>query len=233
MKLMPRMKSANFGCYGYPIWLVAGFAAIWFTTPAYAAMMTQVLPFDYVGGPFPEFTIDKFDSMGGTRTLTGVTIELDSTTSLDVNAENFSDAPVNDWFVDFAVFPRLEILDAKKTSFPLGAAGFPHLTADLAPSDGVEGSGDDFIQFPTTSVNIHGDAELLPSEFPLFEGSGSSTALLTLPLSIAIPPVPVSFDFSRRDVGTVSVTYEYVPEPSTFVLLTLGGMLALRRRRCF
>ncbi|MCG8405909.1 MAG: PEP-CTERM sorting domain-containing protein [Phycisphaerales bacterium] len=224
MKLIPMMKSVHF-------WMAVGCAVFWCTTTSHAALQTQVFPFDYAGGPFPEFTIDKFDSMGGTRTLTGVTIELDGTTSLDVQAENFSNAPVTDWFVDFAVFPRLEILDAKKTSFPLGTAGFPHFEADFAPSDGIEGSGDDFVQFPTAVADIHADIEVFPADFPIFQGGGSSPALLTLPFSIAIPPGPIGFDFSRRDVGTVSLTYEYVPEPSTFALLTLGGVLITRRRR--
>ncbi|GJM24855.1 MAG: hypothetical protein DHS20C16_12700 [Phycisphaerae bacterium] len=201
------------------------------TSTAQATIVTQTIPFDHTGGLFPQFTIDYFDTMGGSRMLTGVTIELDGVADLDVSAENLSNTPANGWFLDAAILPRFELLNAEKTSFGIGASPYPLFSANLAASDGEEGSGPDFIQFPTGSVNLHGDIDLNPIDFGIFEGAGSVDAMLALPLSFAIPPLLVDFSTDRHEVGSLVVTYEYVPEPSTLALLSIGGTLLVRRKR--
>ncbi len=230
MKRNVRIRRARFSRGSTARNLACALGVALFVGGVQAASETQVLSFDYSGGPPPQFTIEKFDSQGGTRTLTGVTISFDATSSLDVFAENQSDAPVDDWFVDLAVLPRFELLDAKKSSFGLGGSGFPQLMADLGPSDGVPGSGEDFIQFPTVSVKLHSHFDLFPQDVALFDGGGTVDGLLALPLSIAIPPLPVAFDLTRNDVGALTITYQYVPEPSVLSLLTFGGLLFVRRR---
>ncbi len=201
------------------------------TGPAQATVITQTFAIDHGEEPFPQLSLDYFDTMGGTRTLTGVSIELDAVASLDINAENLSASPVTGWFLDSAILPRFEILDAKKSSFGIGASPYPLLSADFAASDGVEGSGPDFVQFETNSTNLHGDIDFNPIDFALFEGIGSVDALLNLPLSFAIPPLPIGFAATRHEVGSLVVTYEYVPEPSTLAMLSIGGTLLMRRKR--
>ncbi len=64
---------------------------------------TQVVPFDYnpaFSAAFPTF--DKFDTMGGTRKLTGVTLSYDQTISFDITAEQNSpiDIAAGNFFAD-------------------------------------------------------------------------------------------------------------------------------------
>ncbi len=198
----------------------------------HAATETQVIPFSHTeGNGFPTFSIDYFDTLGGSRTLTGVTIELAGTSTLEAFTENLGDQPINDWNFDFAVLPVLEILDFKKFAVPFDQADYPTVVLDLAASDGVEGSGPDFAHIPERMIDLADVVDIGPGDLALFTGTGSVDAFLGLPFLFPFPPGPTDTSWERSEAGTLTVTYTYVPEPTTMSLLSLGGISLVARRR--
>lgn len=202
-------------------------------TSAQAGIQTQVIPFNHTEGQgFPTFSIDYFDTMGGARTLTGVTIDLDATSTLEVFTENIGNQPINNWNFDFAVLPTLEILDFKKLAFSFAQADYPTVVLNLDPSDGVPGSGPDFAHIPERTIDLTDTINVGLGETAAFNGVGSVDAFLGLPFLIPFPPGPTDTSWIRSETGTLTVTYEYVPEPSSLTLMTIcGAIICIRRRR--
>ncbi|MCG8405910.1 MAG: PEP-CTERM sorting domain-containing protein [Phycisphaerales bacterium] len=223
----------KFNDYKYACLLTfAGILIMLAGAPAQAGIQTQVIPFSHDEGEgFPFFTIDYFDTMGGARTLTGVTIDLAATSTLEVTTENLGNQPINNWNFNFGVLPSMEILDFKKLAFFFDPVDYPTVVLNLAPNDGTPGSGPDFALIPERTVDIMDTINVGPGDVPSFIGSGSVDAFLGLPFLFPFPPGPTDTNWIRNETGTLTVTYEYVPEPSSLALMCVCGAFICGRRR--
>ncbi len=149
---------------------------------------TQVVPFDYnpaVDFAFPEFA--KFDTMGGTRELTGVTLSYDQsisfTTRLEQNSPVALDAGV--FFVDIVYLSlhQLGTIDDNPNPPFLGpgAAGDVYSPA-LGATDGFNGSGPDTYEALFDSGMFNFTAEYAAGAdqdyLDVFVGQGTLTTVL-------------------------------------------------------
>ena len=108
---------------------------------------TQVVPFDYnpaFTAAFPTF--EKFDTMGGLRKLTGVTLSYDQTISFDITAEQNTpvDITAGNFFADilYISFHQLGPSDdggGEGEGEGEGEGQFPLLGGDEGGGFGVEG----------------------------------------------------------------------------------------------
>ncbi len=212
---------------------LAALAMILTAAQANADIETQTIPFSHVEGEtgFPFFTIDLFDTQGGTRTLTGVNLSLDATSTLEVFTENLGGQPINNWGFDFGVFPHFELLSAKKAAFFFDQAFYPTVNLNLAAADGVEGSGPDYAHIPARSIDLDDSIDVGAFEIINFIGAGTTDAFIGLPFFFPFPPGSTDTSWNRSETGALTITYDYVPEPSAIALLGGGALLALRRRR--
>lgn len=178
---------------------------------------------------------EAFDTMGGTRLLTGVTIDLKSSFTLGMLAENGEDYAIgpDDWFVEAGLFNNIAI---GETIFNgVGGTGYGPLSAALEASDGVSQSGADSVSWYFEG-GLEATRQALPFQMSAFVGSGQLDAEIYPFLSLLIPPPEPFFDLwvtEHTHTGGVSLTYTYeiVPAPSGTAALALGGFIATRRRR--
>ena len=202
-------------------------------------VITQSALFEWDVFPVNERThigFNRFDTMGGTRRLTGVSLSFEASFDLELRAENTNDAALSSggWFVDPAIYYNFFFLEDYSVG-PVGNWTTDLLTADLAASDGVAGSGEDTATFAFSDV-IGGAASVFEDDFGIFIGDGSLEAELYPFLSLGISAPPPFFDFditthSHSGVYTLSYAYEVVPTPGAAGLLALGGVSGVRRRR--
>jgi hypothetical protein len=222
---------------------IAGLFALAFSMTSNAQTITQEADFffDVQDANDPvQLSFNAFDTMGGTRTLTGVSVAAFSSFSLEMIAENGEDYAIgaDEWFVEAAIFNNVVFSpdEANEVAIPgLGGVGYGPLSADLAASDGVEQSGDDSV-FYSFKDEYSGIRDALPFQISNFEGSGQLEAEIYPFLSLSIPPPPPFFDLwitNHLNFGTVELTYSYteVPAPASASLVALAGLVAARRRR--
>jgi len=180
-------------------------------------------------------SFQAFDTMGGTRELTGVSVSLESFYSLEMIAENGENYAItaNDWFVEAAVFNNLSFNG--QSVFGLGSAGYGPMSVDLAAADGVEQFGDDSV-FWSFKDSMSAQRDLQGFQMGAFIGSGEMEADIYPFLSLLIPPPAPFFDLwihNHYHQGTIGLTYQYttVPAPAGTALLFGAGFIGLRRRR--
>jgi len=203
------------------------------------SVITQTALFEWDVHPVNDRTyigFNQFDTMDGTRRLTGVSLSFEASFDFEMLAENTNDTALSagDWFIDPAIYYNFFFLGDNSVG-PVGNWTTESLTADLAASDGVAGSGDDTATFAFSDV-IGGTASVFEEEFDLFIGDGSLEAELYAYLSLGISAPPPLFDFevlthAHTGVYTLSYAYEVVPAPGGAALLGLGGLVGVRRRR--
>lgn len=116
---------------------------------------TQVVPFDYnpaFTAAFPTF--DKFDTMGGSRKLTGVTLSYDQTISFDITAEQNTpvDITAGNFFADILYISLHQ----------------------LGPADDGGGEGEGEGPFPLLGGDGDGDGGGVP-----FLGPGAAGTLIS------------------------------------------------------
>ncbi len=205
---------------------------------AQAEVMTQTSDYFWdvqeANAPAP-LSFQAFDTMGGTRELTGISVSVDAFYSLEMIAENREDYAIttSDWFVEAAIFNNLSFNGY--TVFGLGSTGYGPLSADLAIADGIEQSGNDAVHW-SFKDSISGQRDLMPFAFDAFIGSGEMEADIYPFLSLGISPPEPFFDLwitNHFHSGTVELTYQYntVPAPTGTALLLGAGFVGLRRRR--
>lgn len=173
------------------------------------------------------FNFDQFDDLGGTRTLEEVVLSFDVVMNADVTAEN--EAPTAAEFFELLFDGDVEVL---LDGFNISDTASDAFGASLAESDGVESSGPDFVDFGVVTLSLAA-SDSRTSNLDEYLGSGNIDGVL---MSVG------EFNFSGTTgatisveefelLGSVSLTYRYVPAPGAAALLGFGGIAAARRRR--
>ncbi|MFG0304606.1 MAG: choice-of-anchor E domain-containing protein [Phycisphaerales bacterium JB040] len=218
---------------------------------ASAHAQTQQQSFEYTysdaDGELAFLTIDRFDDMGGTRELTGVTLTLDTSISYGLQIENNNPFALNagEFYASGDSNAIVSFVDETPGStnpfFGLGGVALVDVTGDLAPSDGAGGglggggnwSGPDSL-IRRTSATINSvfvvDAWLLPD----FQLDGPIEAVIGPFSDTRVDGLGVSARvIDQLHVGTLGVIYEYsvVPTPGAGLAMLAGLGCAARRRR--
>jgi|GEM_PF-1612149 len=152
---------------------------------ASADVITQVVSFDIgLGGGYINF--DQFDTMGGTRELTGMSLSYDQTLSMDLMLQSNGYTALNagDWLMDtgYLSLHQFGLADEGGDGEPgppfIGpGAIFENVTGDLGISDGYNNGGIDTL-LTTISDSYVFDAAYNGSEafdqrmFEAFTGTG-------------------------------------------------------------
>ncbi|MHC4610850.1 MAG: choice-of-anchor E domain-containing protein [Planctomycetota bacterium] len=174
-------------------------------------------------------SLPKFDDQGGTLILTNVMLDLDATIRSFITSENDSLLPAPDFEVSLsgllsATAPDLSAIAAMSGSWQFG----------LDPADGIPDSGPDYHDFGLLSASAADSDEIPPGDLSFYVGAGESFDVLvdgtagwgfsgTTDATLTVDDLGTG--------GTVTVSYVYVPEPSSLVLLAASGGFLLRRRR--
>lgn len=158
--------------------------------------------------------------------LTKVTLEINATLQADITAENNTAS---------AVSATAWIVGNSTAAGPSGlspAASFGGIVAGpvaLAGTDGTAGSGPDFTNFGgTLSATQGGSASTVnPLDFAPFLGAGTFSVNVNgtggwAVFGVSDATVNVN---NFEGVGTVKVTYEYVPEPHQYAMLGALGLV--------
>lgn len=125
---------------------------------AQADTMTQTVNFSHgFDGEIIEFAM--FDTLGGTRVLTGMTLEYTHDIAMDLHVESngYTAVSAGDWFVDLSYisihqFGLIEN-DPNPPFIGPGALG-GSVTSDLGVSDGYNGTGEDTYYTTLTSTSV-------------------------------------------------------------------------------
>lgn len=210
---------------------------------ASAGTVTQTETFSGTPNFSDTLTFDEFDDLGGTLTLTSIQV------LVELNVQDGVLVLDNDG-VDPAsgTYEFGGKSDISSTDVSLLDAAFQPVTGELEALttgafnlDGNVGDGpNDFDPSPPDGVQVDGLAQsdndsgfIAAALFAQYIGTSTFDILLDATQwsdfgaigGIEYAVTPVSAD------GEVTVVYNYVPEPATMGLLSLGGLALLRRRR--
>jgi hypothetical protein len=162
------------------------------STLAQAEVINQVVSFNnsFDGGVV---TFEKFDSMGGTRELTGLSLSYDQTISLDLQAQSngYTALSAGDWLLDtgFISLHQFGLVEGRGGDGDPGppfigpGAVFGSITSDLGISDGYNNGGIDTMQFNISDSFIFeaeydGSTEFDQRMFDAFTGTGNLDTFL-------------------------------------------------------
>ena len=232
------------------------------TSPiATADSFTQVVTFDVdplVGVAFPE--LQRFDTLGGTRELTGVTFTLRQNLALELYFESTGPTALSagDFSLDFtyATLVQLGLANDEEAPPLFGTGGFfvDGVTGDLAAYDGEPGGdGADTFRVAYHDAFV-AQLDFSPTDADVFAavtGSGSLTTVFggvsellfqwnndpgwTTPPSGA-PEYPTDAAIwvtatEFRHFGEIEVRYDYVTVPEPTTALLLAVAVGAVRRR--
>ncbi len=187
------------------------------------------IPTTSIGDPNVTVQLPQFDpSMG---TLVKVTLTLDvTTTGGTIVHDNEAGSPSD---VTLGVGATVEAFAPSAltvVAVPLQTdTGSVEADSDAA-ADFV---GDDSFAIATTSGSDD-DTAMLLNTFAPYVGTGTFDTVIKNTIETFLS---TSGGFGPNDAnpgtfdGTVTVTYEYIPEPASLALLGLGGLCLIRRRR--
>lgn len=218
---------------------VAGIAVGGLAGVARADRVEQAFTYDWsFDRPQHPFTFDPFDTMGGTRELTGVRLAFEGTMELEVGAHTYGEAlRAGDWFMDashvlIAYFNGNGEAGGLDLFEPVAIIGADDLTGDL----GAGFPGEPFTH--AIAMPAAGEVSVASAYFAAFSGPGPITGFMDGFFDGAVTP-PANeqwielFPTLLAQSGTVTLAYEYrlVPAPGALALAGAGGLAALRRRR--
>lgn len=197
---------------------------------ASAGIITESAPFAFPVSPgSATVLLPQFDTLGGTRDLVRVTLEIQGQVSGRVTIEN--DSAISGVF-----HVRFDGL-VQASAMSLNPSAILSMTTPdvvLSPSDGINNAGADFVDFGTlVAGNSASVTTLDPTAMAPFIGIGNIEVLSQGSASYVIQGTTDSIVRVRdlRVSGTAIVIYEFVPSPGSAALLLIGGVVAARRRR--
>lgn len=215
--------------------------------------VTQTFNYSYDGDlydpnfSFPTTSFDTFDTMGGTRQLTGVSVHSSIDASMTVTIENYDDTPYDagTWYAEVTASLLLVCFDNNGVdgpNFGLGGLYIADITGDLSAGTGgfPFGTPGDVKVTAFTSGHIETTRAANTSDFGYFTSGGSFDVALPLltELFLSTPPAGGGFGIfggpsAMAQTGAITLTYEYttVPAPATVPAIGCLGLLATRRRR--
>lgn len=199
-----------------------------------AASVSYNAPFSFPLSPGSQtVSLPQFDTAGGTKVLTSISIDLDALIQAAVTAENDS-AIAGNMGVDLTGLVKATVPSTSLTAGILQSAG----PVPVAATDGTPDSGPDYYNFGTVTGSDSSNTVLFGGFAP-YVGTGTWNATINGNGGFSVNGVTSSTikisNFGAS--GEVSVTYNYnlVPEPSTLGLLSLGvaglAMACARRRK--
>lgn len=185
------------------------------------------------------FSFEPFDTIGGTRQLTGVRLGFEGTVTMEVTAQTYDPFPLSagEWSAEashtvVAYFNGggLDLLQG------IGGQWLDGITGDLGPGGGWGEPGTPYIV--TDSVFFSNTVDIDSSQFAGFSGNEPLTGFMDGFTDVVVTPpdngqwVDAFASFLAQE-GTVTLTYEYVNVPGPGVLAGLGvcGIVGARRRR--
>ena len=175
----------------------------------------------YMGGFFT-----PFDNQGGTRILERVTLMYGILASANVAVENEAGYPD---MLSMTFTVHLGV-----TPWPSPVDMYNEYTSDLAATDGVPGSGPDFYDFGTLSVDGGGGYWETTSDLAWFSSGNPEDEFVfngSAGITLDGPTVLTVSDLTASMNATLTYEYSVVPEPATVLLFGLGGLAAMRKRR--
>lgn len=231
---------------------VSVMAGLFATQAAHAASVSYATPFVYdftleavstdPGGPIylngqETVFLSQFDTLGGTRTLDRVTLELDYNVEAEFSFFRsilLGDPPAIDEGIEFDNLQGRAWAPSQIASVLPVATNFTDLTADVPPENAFTIP----LSHSATSDNNTTD----PADFGTFIGIGNvSVEVTTTTFPIRWDELLVLNEFSGGAYGSVTVTYDYstpggpieiVPTPAAVGMgLAIMTGAAFRRRR--
>lgn len=182
-----------------------------------------------------QFSLNPFDSMGGTRELTAVTLGFDGQVSMRVGGQTY-EGPLaaGEWEMEashtvVAYFVGIDVLEG------IGGQWRGGITGPLGGGSNGQPGTPYLETFMDTFANT---VEINPALISRFYGTEPLTGFMDGFFdAFVIPPANGQFVEALIDEltqsGTVTLTYHYtvIPAPGVLALLGVGGLIATRRRR--
>lgn len=208
---------------------------------ARAGVIEQSFTYSWDSGePQHTFAFQPFDTMGGTRELTGVRLGFEGTLEMEVTAHTYEGAlRAGEWFADashIAVAYFNGGKDGLELFQPIAGLGAEEITGDLGAGDGQGNPGTPYVY--TDSLFVAGVVEIESAYFEDISGGSPLVGFMDGFFDGAVMPPPseqwIELIATRlAQEGTVTLTYEYrsVPTPGSLALLGACGLAAFRRRR--
>ncbi len=216
---------------------------------AYAATIVQTESFMFVPSDSQALTFEKFDTQGGTRTLNSVSVSVVlNKTGGRYQIDNDS-AETGTIVLTHRIIGQLTSSDVslrKMDGSFVGQNGSVTATNTLNTSIGATTGDDvntfnntglaDYVRFDPADTTVSDSGVIHSADQSGYIASGSSTNFgLTFSgdqFTNASGVGGLQQLILVSDVsGTVTVTYDFVPEPSTALLGGVGLLLMFRRRR--
>ena len=211
--------------------------------PALAGTTTQTLDFTWDGlGEWQVGAFQGFDDMGGSRQLTGVTVEVAAFARWDVIAQNYSPTPFepDEWFAEGSTNFNVLLgeFGGDSAERVVGSIFFTYLTGALGAGDDdpfIGQPGDPAVQ-ATFEGDIAGSFDLDLDEFGVFQNAEVAARLLSFTDAWVDGPngAPGTIFIGTEALtatGSMTLTYHYVPTPAGVALLGVLAPVAIRRRR--
>lgn len=174
----------------------------------------------------------KFDTMGGTRILKGVSLEVIGVIGAAITAENNSDIPVNNFAVSIT---GIVDIDVGPLSASLGIVANSGIVPVGASDNGgvPNNSGPDFADFGFVSDSDSDSAFGLPLPFWIGPGmiSGSVKGVGGFAAQ-GTSDATINFDlFGSEGRAKLVYFYDVIPAPASAGLMGLACIAGIRRRR--
>jgi hypothetical protein len=219
------------------LWLLAVVATVaWFSSAsadrAFGGIVVESVPFAFPLSPGSQpLSIPKFDTLGGTRTLTQVDLKIAGSIEANVTAENDSTIPGN-MGVDLIGLLKASIPGPLSTTAGILQSAGP---VGVAATDGVPGSGPDFVDFGLLS-GAGANSTSTNSGLAAYIGPGFLAGTASGNGAFAVTGVTDSTSkiTNFQALGNVEVIYTYTdtpggvaPEPASLIVWSLLGLSLL------